>query len=452
MATAVVMPRLGNTVETCLIIAWTKEKGAKVEKGEIICELETDKAIFEIEAPVSGTLLDIFFEAGTDVPVLTNIAVIGTSGENYSDLIPKENLSSVVEPVKPAIISETSSKKDSSQPEIYSGPATANFSPAGKSGISPRAKMRATKLGVETGSITGSGPGGRIIERDIISASSKQNPLTPAAKVLYKDNLPVPLKGTGIGGRITVNDVQHAIHQNSTGTFAETSIKEVPLKGIRKIIADRMLSSLQNSAQLTLNYNADARNLLELRKNFKKNHENPDVNKITINDLLHYAVVNSLKSNPDLNSHLVEDRIIYHNNIHLGFAVDTPRGLMVPVIKNAQNLNLIGISKEAKRLAAACLEGKINPDELNGATFTVTNLGNFGIETFTPVLNLPQTGILGVGNIGLKPLQTDFGLEFIPHIVLSLTIDHRIIDGATGARFLQAISRSLKEIKLNNSV
>ncbi len=434
MATPVIMPRLGNTVETCLIVAWNKKSGDPINKGDIICEVETDKAIFEIEAPETGTILDIFFKEGEDVPVLTNIAVIGSPGETYDEYKPDANA-----PNPEAAVAEEKnrpgqhSNQKTGQEKIIQ-PVQPISSRVKTPGISPRAKSRANRLGIDIQNIRGTGPEGRIIERDIMAIEKTRSPLTPLAKSVLRKGLSIPEEGTGIGKRITAADITK---QTNFNTQTDETIHEVPLKGIRKIIADRMLNSLRNSAQLTLHGRADARKLLELRKELKSGTDSPELNKITINDLVLYSVVKSLTNYPDLNSLLLDEKILYHSNIHLGFAVDTPRGLMVPVIKNAQNLNLLGMSTESKRLASGCLQGNINPDDLNGGTFTVTNLGKIGVEFFTPVLNLPQTGILGIGKIDLKPIRTDFGVEYIPHIYLSLTIDHRVINRATGARFLQ---------------
>ncbi len=447
MAIPVIMPRLGNTVETCYIAGWLKQKGQKVSKEEVICEIETDKATFEIEAPADGIVLDIFFEEGTDVPVLTNIAVIGTQGEDYSEFIPGENTSEA-EP-EPNIPSHTDA--DVPAGEKAKEPVQDTTEPAvdsSKQKISPRAKRRAKKTGLPLDKIIGTGPAGRIIERDIIEFLKTQAPLTPAAQTVNAADS-FPQKGRGIGGRITPADMQKSVPYSEDDSKSD-DVRCVTLKGIRKIIAERMLSSLQNSAQLTLNSSADARKVLNLRKAFKNSSGAQSA--ITINDIVHLAVIKALTKTPEINALLLNDVIEYHSHIHLGFAVDTERGLMVPVIKNADGLNLSGLSQEARRLAASCHEGKINPDELSGATFTVTNLGSFGIESFTPVLNLPQTAILGVCNINLKVVQTDFGIQYIPHIGFSLTIDHRVIDGAVGARFLQTLAEELNAIDTNNII
>jgi pyruvate dehydrogenase E2 component (dihydrolipoamide acetyltransferase) len=225
-------------------------------------------------------------------------------------------------------------------------------------------------------------------------------------------------------------------------------ITMIPVKGTRKIIAARMLESLTTTAQLTLNASADARALQAYRKRLKESDEALGVRNVTINDLVMLAVARTLRTFPDINALFDGETITQHKRVHLGFAVDTPRGLLVPVIRDAQMRSLKALADDSRRLAAACQAGKALPDDLTGGTFTVTNLGAFGIESFTPVLNPPQVAILGVGNITLKPVEVDEAVQFIPHIGLSLTINHQVVDGAPGARFLQAVSRNLAQIDL----
>jgi pyruvate dehydrogenase E2 component (dihydrolipoamide acetyltransferase) len=225
-------------------------------------------------------------------------------------------------------------------------------------------------------------------------------------------------------------------------------VETVPVKGIRKVIAERMLASLQTTAQLTLNASADAKALLAYRQRLKNSAENLELRDITLNDLILFVVSRTLPRHPDLNVLFTNEAISKYKSVHLAFAVDTPRGLIVPVIRQAQTLSLKQMALEARRLAAACLDGTIRPDELTGGTFTVTNLGSLGIESFTPVLNPPQVGILGVGGINLKPVELNGQVEFMPHLGLSLTINHQVVDGAPGARFLQALAQGLAQIDL----
>jgi len=211
--------------------------------------------------------------------------------------------------------------------------------------------------------------------------------------------------------------------------------------GVRKLIADRMLASLTTTAQLTLNASADARALQDFRSRFKESPDAMGLRGVTINDMVLFATSRALMQHQDLNAHFAGDMLRQFSDVHLGFAVDTPRGLVVPVVRNASTLSLREISAEAARLAAACRDGRVMPDELVGGTFTVTNLGGLGVETFTPVLNPPQVGILGVGSIVTRAAQgADGSVSFIPQIGLSLTIDHQVVDGAPGARFLQTLS------------
>ncbi|GHT73808.1 hypothetical protein FACS1894124_2740 [Spirochaetia bacterium] len=228
---------------------------------------------------------------------------------------------------------------------------------------------------------------------------------------------------------------------------------EAPIKGIRKLISDRMHQSLAESAQLTLNASAQAVRLQELRARMKASPEELGFAKVTVNDLILYAVSRTLPRFPFMNALKTGDTLKTYERVHLGVAVDTPRGLMVPVIRNANLLSLRQISAEAKRLAAACQKGGVSPDELSGSTFTVTNLGSMGISSFTPVLNAPEVGILGVCNIELKPVAAadgddGCGVQFLPHIGLSLTINHQVVDGAPAARFLKALGEAVADIDL----
>jgi pyruvate dehydrogenase E2 component (dihydrolipoamide acetyltransferase) len=222
----------------------------------------------------------------------------------------------------------------------------------------------------------------------------------------------------------------------------------IPVKGVRKIIANRTLESLQTTAQLTLNTTAEVRAMLAYRQRLKQSAEGLGLQAVSLNDLILFAVSRTLPQFPALNALFEGETIAQYQQVHLGFAVDTPRGLLVPVIRQANSLSLKQISHEARRLATACVENRITPAEMQGGTFTVTNLGSFGIESFTPVLNPPQVGILGVGNVNLKPVEVGGQVEFIPHLGLSLTINHQVVDGAPAARFLQTLSRGLAEFEM----
>jgi pyruvate dehydrogenase E2 component (dihydrolipoamide acetyltransferase) len=219
------------------------------------------------------------------------------------------------------------------------------------------------------------------------------------------------------------------------------------LSSIRERIARRMRESLAFSAQYTLNASAGATGLLRLRARIKAARESRDLPDINLGDLVIFATVRALLEMPELNAELIDGQLYPHAEIHLGFACDTPRGLLVPVVRNCQKLSLAELSLEVKRLAQAAADGAISPDDLSGGTFTVSNMGSLGIESFTPILNPPQVALLGVNAIELKPVRQESGVEFVEHIPLSLTCDHQVIDGAVGARFLRLLAGKLARIE-----
>jgi len=447
MATAVIMPRQGQTVESCLISSWKKQKGDQVSEGEILCEIETDKALLEVESPASGTLLELFFTEGDDVPVLTNIAVIGEPGEDISNFRPDG--AAEIEPA-PAAPAETTAASAPAPEATPAAPAPTLAD--GRLVISPRARKLAESKALDIAMLQGSGPGGRIIERDVQAALTTVPKMTPLAKSMVgTGQFSVPVQGSGVSGRIMSGDLTPASAEAAQAiptVSLEDDVEIVQIKGVRKVIAERMWQSLQESAQLTLNASADASALLAYRQRLKASDESLGLQKVTINDLILLAVSRTLPHFPEVNALFTDNTISKYKTVHLAVAVDTPRGLVVPVIRNAQALSLKQIALEAKRLAAGATDGSVSPDELTGGTFTVTNLGSLGIESFTPILNPPQVGILGVGNINLKPVDVDGEVQFVPHISLSLTINHQVVDGAPAARFLQTLSQRLAELDL----
>jgi pyruvate dehydrogenase E2 component (dihydrolipoamide acetyltransferase) len=434
MATEVLMPRQGQSVESCIIAGWKVKEGDTVAEGQALCEVETDKATFEVPAPAAGTVLGIFYADGDDVPVLKIIAAIGAPGEDVSGLRPEE----------PQNIEQgTSNVEVKKEPAVVQSSAF-DIQRSGEAGASPRAKNLAKAKGLDLSGLAGngSGPEGRVIERDVKAALAGQAPLSPAAKAK------IAAIGSGIGGRILSSDVQApsaapvpALPEVSYSVEQMGALKEITVKGVRKVVASRMLASMQTTAQLTMHTSADARAILAARQQFNASSDKAGV---TINDLILYAVAQTLVDFPELNAYWLGDKMVQFENVHLGFAVDTPRGLMVPVIRFANKLSLEEISAEAKRLGTACIKSTIEPDALKGGTFTVTNLGAAGIEMFTPVLNAPEVGILGICNVQPKPvMKKDGGVEFIPHIGLSITFNHCATDGAPAGRFLAAMREKL---------
>ncbi len=457
MATAVVMPKQGNTVESCILVEWKKSVGDAIAEGEAIADVETDKAVMEVVSPAAGTVLALFFEPGDDVPVMTSIAAVGEPGEDAGGLRPDGATAGA--PVQAAEAAPTTPAQPAPAPATQAA-APAVPAPAGEgaSPVSPRARHLAERKGVEAAALAGTGPAGRVIERDVQAALAAQPKLTPVAQAMVAAGYSAPQKGSGPGGRVMARDLQAAsaapaapapaVPAPATGAGAEDEVQVIPVKGVRKLIAERMLASLQITAQLTLNSSADARALLALRKRFKESPKELGLRGVTINDLLLFAAARALLRHPDLNAVFENNEVRQHRRVHLGVAVDTPRGLVVPVLRAADTLPLRTLSAETKRLAAAAMDGKINPDELAGGTFTVTNLGSLGIESFTPILNPPQVAILGVGGVRLKAVEVGEKVRHIPHLGLSLTINHQVVDGAPGARFLQTLAGYLAEIDL----
>ena len=302
--------------------------------------------------------------------------------------------------------------------------------PAASPGISPRARNVAASSGLSDIPAVGSGPGGRIIEGDVRAALQGRSVLTPA--------------GSGIGGRVTSADL---IAAGDDPGFPGP-VSAIPVTGIRRRIARRMHASLSDTAQLTLNTSADATSLLQWRAGFKTSPEEMGISTISINDLIMFTLARLLPKHPSLNATFSSEKISRYKHVHLGFAVDTPRGLMVPVIPYADTLSLSALSAAARGLAADCRDGKVSPDQLSGGTFTVTNLGTFGIESFTPVLNVPEVAILGVGAVVNTPIETNKdGIGLQKRIGLSLTIDHQAVDGAPGARFLKDLTEMLAHLE-----
>lgn len=434
MAVAVPMPKLGNTVESTILVQWRKAVGDSIAMGETLADVETDKATMEVESPAGGTVLALLYKAGDEIPVMVNIAVVGEAGEDISAFAPGTSAAS------PATSTGTARANAAPAPAVSAAPRNGQA-------VSPRARSLAARRQIDLLGLVGSGPNGRIIERDVQAAAASAARLTPVAQSMVKagDFVP-PERGTGMGGRITKRDLIPA--PAAALPPSGDAVEIIPLKGARKVIAARMLESLQTTAQLTLNAAADARALQAYRQRLKASPAEMGLQGVTLNDMVLYAVSRTLPRFPELNSLFIDQALHRYPVVHLGMAVDTERGLLVPVIRGAAGRTLKALADEAHRLAAAAVEGRITPDEMNGGTFTVTNLGSLGIESFTPVLNPPQVAILGVGSIQLKAVEVDDELQFIPHIGLSLTINHQVVDGAPGARFLHALSTNLAQFEL----
>ncbi len=446
MATVVIMPKQGQSVESCILTEMKKKKGDPVAVGDILFSYETDKASFEEEAKVAGTVLDVFFDDGDEIPVLTNVLVIGQEGESTEEFRPgsqSAGATSTTETPATAVPASTEAPDTTATPAPAAAvkPATTE----GTSPVSPRARALAEKEAINAAALQGSGPHGRVIERDVRAVMASMPKLTPLAKVMVQETGAVaPEVGSGLAGMIKGADLG-ALKNNIYATDSEIK----PLTNMRKLIAKAMYTSLQNSAQLTHHLSADARRIMALRKKVKKAVDDGYPTNITLNDMVCMAVIKALKKFPQVNAHFLGDSMRLFSKVHLGLAVDTERGLMVPTVKNADDLSIQGLADQLKEVANACKKGSIDPDLLSSeaASFTVSNLGNYGVEIFTPVINLPQVAILGVNTIVPRPKDIGGGVyAFVPHIGLSLTYDHRALDGGEATRFVKEVANEIEAL------
>lgn len=415
-----VRPPLAQPGETRTIIAWTREIGDPVSAGETICEVETDKATVEIESQADGVLVAKLFDVGEEIPEDGPIAMVGTAEEIGSTEAGVAETDTEPADAAPPAPAEPAAPAAPTAPAPTPAAPTAADAPR-RLAVSPRARKRAAELSVTLTGLTGTGPGGRIIERDVLAAGAAEPAAAPA-----QPPAPAPAPSAA----------DHAVAE-----------QVIPVRGARRLVAERMHASLRDTAQLTMTSYADATRLLQLRAAFKTADPQFEMADVTLNDLLLFAVARTLTEHPEINA-ICRDgesglEIVRPSAVHLAFAVDTPRVLMVPVIRDAAGLRVRELSASAADLAERCREGSITPAELSGGTFTVSNLGSFGVESFTPILNPPQAAILGVGAVTWRPIGEQ---EVQQQIALSLTIDHRLIDGAPAARFLQTLCARIAEL------
>ncbi|MBR3563830.1 MAG: 2-oxo acid dehydrogenase subunit E2 [Clostridia bacterium] len=397
------MPKIGITVEECILSTWHKKVGDPVKKGDILFSYETDKTAIDQESEFEGELLDIFYEEGDVVPCLDAVCVIGKPGTVYTrgGGATKKEEETTAAPVAAAPKAEVKS----------TGKASTDTP------VSPRAKTFASRLGVEDFSgIAPTGPEGRIIARDVEAfAATAPKKVEEAKPVKAAETAPA------------------AAPAPKVAPAAETEYVDEPLNSVRKYIKKSMTASLQGIPQLTLNSSFDATVIMDLRKKFKENEQFAG---ITLNDIVVHAAAKVVADFPMLNAHLNGETMRKFKKVNIGVAVDTPKGLLVPAVIGASDMSLLTLSKELKTLIGLTKEGKLPADNARQATFTVSNLGSFGIESFTPVINPPQTGILGVDTITYR-LKRD-GSTY-PAMGLSLTFDHGAMDGADAAKFLKAL-------------
>ncbi len=436
MATIIEMPKLSDTMSVGTLVKWHKKTGDIVKNGDILAEVETDKATMDLENFDDGTLLDIFVEEGNEVPIGSPLAAVGEPGEEV-------NVSTKEKIDPPRTDDQAIGENDDEDKQIpiqedkinIDQPAdeskTAEKSSEEKSTnrilISPLAKKMALEMNIDFKNIKGTGPNGRITKKDILSNSSNElNKNSGEDIVPTSENSPPP-------------------QINST---VSTSDSLVPISKMRSIIAKRLLESKNTIPHFYLQKEINATPLKNARiaLNLKLTKKNPeDPTKLTLNDIILKACAETIPLVPEINSSWEDKGIKFHSGVHLAFGVAVEDGLLTPVVRNANQLGLETLSIEAKSLISKARSKKLNPDEMTGSTFTVTNLGMFGIDFFSGIINPPNAAILSVGGIVKKPIVDSMGnIQSGETMMLGLSCDHRLVDGAVGASFLQLLAETLE--------
>ena len=462
MAKELFIPKLGQTVEEVRIVRFLVDDGAKVDQGQEVMEVETDKAVFAVESPAKGFIHFGAFKEDTVVPVLTVVGIVGKADEKFVAAAAATETSGEA---PTSGVSETPEVSPSATPEVSSAPEV-----PGKVFASPRAKKLAAEEHVDLSKVTPTGGGGaRVAERDVVAYLESAPKATPVAERMAADaGIDLrSLTGTGEGGKITKEDVQHALEEREKGrvgegekapalpvtpapvapaaSAAQGEVRErVALKGVRGVIAERMAASARSVARVTLFMEVDATEFVALRERLKAKVSEAWGFAPGYNDLLIRVAATALRQYPYMNARITPDAIEYLNRIDVGMAVDTDRGLTVPVVRNADQKNLHEIGSELRVLVDRARKGRSLPDDFGG-TFTITSLGPMDVDGFTPIINVPEAAILGVGRIAEKAAVYKGQLAVRKMMTLSLAFDHRITDGAPAARFLKTIKELIEE-------
>ncbi|MDK2855319.1 MAG: hypothetical protein PWQ41_552 [Bacillota bacterium] len=442
----IVMPKLGLTMTEGTITAWLKPDGSEVKKGEPLLEVATDKITNKVEAPGDG-ILKILVPEGSTVPVAGRIGYLLAAGES----LPAEAGSAApqaAEQAGPAQVSAAPAKAAASPPGAEREPIKA----------SPAAKRLAREKGVDLNLVQGTGPEGRITEKDVEAylaqktaavqpAPAEATVARPAAEgltvratptaVRLAQELGVDLAKLAAEKRITKEDVLAAVLAEG-----EPAEKRVPLAGMRRVIARRMKESWSIAPHVTINMEVDMSRAKQIRAEL--NATATPEEKVSFNDLVIKAAARALTEFPMVNATITETEIIYHQDVHMGVAVALPDGLIVPVVRHADKKDIRTVARETKDLAGRARSGQLKPDEATGSTFTVTNLGMYGVDHFTPIINQPESAILGVGCIKDRPVVVNGSIEVRPVMTLSLSFDHRLIDGSVAAEFLGRVRELLE--------
>ncbi len=433
-ATVVSMPALGESVTEGTVTRWLKAVGDSVAVDEPLLEVSTDKVDTEIPSPVAGTLLSIDVAVDQTVPVGARLASIGSSSVGSAPATPAPVAPKASPPATPVAVTAPTS---SPAPTPVSAPAPVALAPATRLGdayVTPIVRKLAAELGVDLATVRGSGVGGRIRKEDVMAAVPARTTVAATPTLQNSSNVASPSTPSSPLAQVTPSPLR--------GT-------RVPMSRLRKVIAARMVESLQVSAQLTTVVEVDVTAIDRLRNKAKSSFESREGVKLSFLPFFAIATCEALKQHPVVNASVDGEEIIYHGAEHLGIAVDTDRGLLVPVIRDAGDLNMGGIARKIADVASRTRDNKISPDELGGGTFTITNTGSRGALFDTPIINQPQVAILGLGSVVKRPMVVkgaDGGetIAIRSMVYLALSYDHRIVDGADAARFLSTLKERLE--------
>jgi len=448
MAEELFIPKLGQTVEEVTLVKWLVEDGAQVDYGQAVVEVETDKAIFPVEANARGVIHVGPYKEGDVLPVLTVVAVIGKAEDRFAAGAEVPSASA------PASLEVAPAGEGQLTPDVeaIAGDGSKVFA-------SPRARKLAAEKSVDLTQVSPTGYGGmRVAERDVVAFLSQAPKVTPVAQRMAAE-AGVDLRtvaGTGPGGRIVKEDIARvaqtaplvapAVQPMPAAPLPEVEVTErIPLKGVRGIIAERMGASVHTTARVTLLMDADATEFVAARERLKAKVAEEWGFAPGYNDLLAKIVAGALRKFPYMNARLAPDAIELVSRFNLGMAVDTERGLLVPVLRDADQKSLRQIGEGYRQLVERARSGRCLPDDLSGGTFTITNLGMYDVDGFTPIINLPEAAILGVGRIAPRVVPRGDEIVVRQMWTLSLVFDHRLVDGAPAARFLQYIKQVIEE-------
>src|SRR5579859_2582096 len=407
MAVEVRLPQLAASMADGIISKWLKRVGDPVKRGEPLFEVESEKVTTEVESPADGIVREIIVGEGKNVDVGAVLAVIASGDEPAA---------------KPTSESAPAAKVNASAAAVDAPVRHADAAHAtAKIFVTPRARMAAAEIGADLSLVRGTGPGGRILERDIVALGPRAEvAATPVAAPEFAQPAP------------------------RTGVPAQDGDRLIPLVGIRRTIADRMVNSQRTVAEVTLTAEVDVAEVVKLREQVSAEWERQHGFKLSYTEVIVKAVAHSLREHPNLNSSLTDEGVVLHSEINIGIGVALDDGLIVPVLRQADQKSLVDTARAIREVSDRARQGQLTRDDVGGGTFTISNMGMLGVETFTPIINWPECAILGVGRIAERAVVRDGQIVARPTMWLSLTFDHRIVDGAPAGRFLARVRQLLE--------